>query len=178
MIKKIIIFIANLLLTVFVGVLSFAFSGIFSTSLSINCELASDNTYTCRVQETVLGLAISDYNVEKVISVDYLLDCNSRNTKTTCSATSAFQTSSGAQIRVGRWFTGLNDNKELVKSIRNSISSRIPTFEYTGTRSPIWVISFTTCLTSLFLLRAVLLFAGVKPGSYIEFEVKKNTIKR
>lgn len=177
MLKKAAIFIWDILLAFLVGAIALVFNIPFSTALEVSCELQADKTYTCQVNETVLGWSISETQFDQVIDVDRDLNCSGSGKSKGCSARAEFQTPTGDRISLSGRFTDPDHVQKLVNAIKPLMQTRSTPINYTGARSPFLLVSLTSCLTMAFILRAFLKLlperkAG-QPATVISFNWKK-----
>ncbi|MBK6794289.1 MAG: hypothetical protein IPG80_17525 [Anaerolineales bacterium] len=156
MVKKIAVFIWDILLAIIAGTLSFGFNTPFSTSLEIQCELQPDKTYICQVRESIFNWTISEQSYEQIIDMDRDLNCSGSGKNKGCSASAQFQTPVGEFISVSRLFTDPTQVQKLISAVKPLMQTRSTPIQYEATRSPIILISVTACLTMVFLLRAFL----------------------
>ncbi len=159
MLKKMIVFIANVLLALLIGVLSFGFGGMFSTSIHVTCELQNDGMYTCQARDTLLGRAFSEKQAEHVIGLAQRVKCSGSGNKRGCSEISEFLTTTGERVQLSSLFTTSKSQvTELVNTINDLMKTKSTPINYTSDTSP-WLI-FTACLSSflfiMLLLRAFL----------------------
>ncbi len=155
MAKKIIVFIVQVLFAFFIGTLTFAFGGMFSSSLNVTCELQNDGTYTCRAHDTLLGVAFSEKQAEHVTGLEQRLKCSGSGSKKGCSHISEFVTATGEKVQLSSLFTSSKSQvTKLVSSINGSMQAKSTPIDYTSDTSP-WLI-FSVGLSSFLFLTALL----------------------
>jgi hypothetical protein len=155
MLKKIIGFIGNLLLAFAIGVTTFVFGGMFSTSLHVTCELQSDTTYTCQARDTLLEWTVAKKQAEHVIGMEQHLKCSGSGSKRGCSYLSDFVTTTGEKIQLSHLFTSSKSEvTEAVGTIDGLMRAKSTPIEYTSKFSP-W-LAFNICLSSFMLVMFVL----------------------
>ncbi len=153
--RKIIAFIANILLALLIGVLTFGFGGMFSTSINVTCELQNDGTYTCQARDTLLGWTVSEKQTEHVIGLAQHLKCSGSGNKRGCSQISEFLTTTGERTQLSNLFTTSEPQvTELVDTLNDLMKTKSTPINYTSDASP-WLV-FTACLSSFLLITLLL----------------------
>jgi hypothetical protein len=165
MLKKIGVFVWDVLLALVIGAVSIAFNLPFSTSLELHCELEPDNTYTCLVRETVLNYTLSESQYKNVISTFRDLNCSGSGSKRGCSANGEFHTSTGEKLVFTRSYTDSTRVQQLVNEVDGAMAAGTTPIDFSGKRYPIIGICLAAFMTPLFLLVAILkIFPRPKDG--------------
>lgn len=165
--RKIAVFIGDILLALLVGLASLGFSLPFSTSLALHCELQSDNTYTCQISENVLGYKFSEATYENVTSTNRNLDCSGTGSSRGCSATGEFHTSNGKRIIFTGNFTDPDRVQDLVTEVDGAMAAGSTPIDFSGNRFPYIGTCIAGILIPAFLLRAFLKLIPNSGGSRI-----------
>ena len=154
MVKRILVFVLNIVGALLIGAVTLAFSLSFTLKMEYMCALDDNNSYTCQTRDMLLGkYPIFENKYENVVDISF----DSSKCNKGCTWRAEFTLASGEIVPLRGYYT----NNENIPSITHEISQKMAAREAEISYIPkegsaFWAIAFTTCMTGVFLFVAII----------------------